>query len=72
MDAANNPITTFGKYGNEDSGGRDAAIKEPAIPLAWTLTVAVGETHACAAYTLSRRVVRVRIGFAAAERCETE
>ena len=35
VDAGNNMIGTFGKYGNQDSGGKDATVKKPAIPMAW-------------------------------------
>ena len=43
IDTNNNPITTFGKYGNEDSGGPDARVKKPDIPLAWPAYVAVSD-----------------------------
>ncbi len=65
VDTGGNPITTFGKYGNQDSGGRGPKAKKPDIPLAWPLTVAVSDTHAYVADTVSRRVVKVRLAFAA-------
>src|SRR5262245_48688638 len=40
VDTNNSPITTFGKYGNEDSGGANAPVKRPDIPLAWPTYVA--------------------------------
>jgi hypothetical protein len=72
LDTNGNPITTFGKYGNQDSGGKDARVKQPDIPLAWPLTVAVSDTHAYVADTLNRRVVKVRLGYAIEAACEVK
>jgi len=69
VDAANNMIGSFGKYGNRDSGGKDALVKKPAIPLAWPLSVVASDTHAYIADTVSRRVVRVKLAHAAEETC---
>jgi DNA-binding beta-propeller fold protein YncE len=65
IDTNNNSITTFGKYGNEDSGGPDAKVKKPDIPLAWPVYVAVSDRYAYVADTVNRRVVRVKLGAAA-------
>src|SRR5207245_4297147 len=58
IDTNNNPITTFGQYGNEDSGnkasedeadGRSAArVKHPEIPLAWPTSMAATDRWAYA------------------------
>jgi hypothetical protein len=69
VDTNNNPITTFGKYGNEDSGGPNARVKKPDIPLAWPVYVAVSDRRAYVADTVNRRVVRVKLGAAAEETC---
>lgn len=69
VDTNNNPITTFGKYGNEDSGGPDARVKKPDIPLAWPAYVAVSDRWAYVADTVNRRVVRVKLNYAAEETC---
>ena len=69
IDTNNNPITTFGKYGNEDSGGPNARVKTPDIPLAWPTYVAVSDRFACVADTVNRRVVRVRLAYAAEASC---
>jgi hypothetical protein len=69
IDTNNNPITTFGKYGNEDSGGPDARVKKPEIPLAWPVYVAVSDTYAYVADTVNRRVVRVKLGAMAEATC---
>lgn len=66
IDTNNNPIATFGKYGNEDSGGR---IKTPGIPLAWPVYVAVSDRWAYVADTVNRRVVRVELAYAAEATC---
>ena len=69
IDTNNNPITTFGKYGNEDSGGPNARVKKPEIPLAWPTYVAVSDQWAYVADTVNRRVVRVKLGYVAEEKC---
>jgi hypothetical protein len=70
VDTNNNPITAFGKYGNEDSGGPNAKVKKPDIPLAWPTYVGVSDQWAYVADTVNRRVVRVRLKYAADETCE--
>ncbi|HOX05273.1 MAG TPA: hypothetical protein PK280_02635 [Planctomycetota bacterium] len=70
LDTAGNPIATFGKYGNQDDGAKGSGAKKPEVPLAWPLTVAVSETHAYVADTVSRRVARVKLAFAAEELAE--
>ena len=67
VDANNNRITHFGKYGNQDSGGR---LKEPDIPLAWPTYVAASDTHAYVNDTIGMRVVRVKLGHAREETTE--
>jgi outer membrane protein assembly factor BamB len=62
IDTNNNAITRFGKYGNEDSSG-------PGIPLAWPTYVAVSDKWAYVADTVNRRVVRVKLGYAAEAEC---
>jgi hypothetical protein len=69
IDTNNNPITTFGKYGNEDSGGKDAKVTRPEIPFAWPVYVVASDTHAYVADTVNRRVVRVKLDCLAEERC---
>lgn len=69
VDTNNNPITTFGQYGNEDSGGPNAQVKKADIPLAWPVYVAASDRFAYVADTVNRRVVRVKLGYAADETC---
>lgn len=67
-DNANNTITTFGKYGNQDSGP-EGRIRTPAIPLAWPTYVATSDDYAYVNDTIGLRVVRVKIGCAREESC---
>lgn len=69
VDTNNNPITTFGRYGNEDSGGPSPRVGRPDIPLAWPTYVAVSDRWAYVADTINRRVVRVQLGYAAEASC---
>jgi outer membrane protein assembly factor BamB len=69
IDTNNNAITMFGKYGNEDSGGPKAAVKKPAIPLAWPVYVTTSERFAYVADTVNRRVVRVKLAYEAEASC---
>lgn len=69
VDTNNNPIVSFGKYGNEDSGGPSARVAKPTIPLAWPVYVAVSDRWAYVADTINRRVVRVRLTYQAEETC---
>jgi hypothetical protein len=69
IDTNNNPIGTFGAYGNQDSGGPDATVKKPAIPFAWPNNVTVSDTHAYVADTLNRRVVKVKLTYSVVELC---
>jgi DNA-binding beta-propeller fold protein YncE len=70
IDTNNNPVTTFGKYGNEDSGGPGARVRKPDVPLAWPVYVAVSDTYAYVADTVNRRLVRVKLGAAAEGICK--
>jgi hypothetical protein len=70
VDTNNNPITTAGEYGNPDSGGPNALVPKPAIPLAWAQYVAVSDTHIYVADRVNSRVVRIKMTRAAEETCE--
>jgi hypothetical protein len=70
VDTNNNLIATFGRYGNQDSGGENGKVKKADIPLAWPSYVAVSDTHAYVADTVNRRVVKVKLGAQAEETCE--
>jgi len=66
VDTNGNPLTMFGRYGNEDASGERGA------PLAWPVAVAVSDTHAYVGDTVSRRVVKVTLTYAAEETCEVK
>jgi hypothetical protein len=72
VDTAGNPITTFGKYGNQDdfrARNKTSGGARSAVPLAWPLTVTVSDTHVYVADTHSRRVARVKLDYAAEGTC---
>ena len=60
IDAAGNDLGSFGSYGNQDSIG-------PEIAFAWPQAVAVDDHAAYVADRLNRRIVRVRLDYAAVE-----
>ena len=68
VDTNNNWIGTFGKYGNEDSGGPNAKVKKPEIPLAWPNTRR-SDNYAYVNDMVSRRVVRVKLNYEAEASC---
>jgi len=70
IDSSNNFITSFGQYGNQDSGGRGAKVQKPQIPLAWPTDVAVSDSHAYVNDTIGMRVVRVKLACRHEETCD--
>jgi hypothetical protein len=70
IDNSNNFIASFGHYGNQDSGGKDAKVRKPKIPLAWPTYVAVSDRHAYVNDTIGMRVVRVRLACQREECCK--
>jgi len=69
VDTSNNWIGSFGHYGNQDSGGPDATVKAPEIPLAWPAYVAVSDKYAHVSDSISLRIVRVKLNYEADETC---
>ncbi len=69
IDTNANPIARFGSYGNMDSAGPKSAIPEPAIPFAWPQYVAVSNEAVYVSDVINRRVVRVKLEYAAEETC---
>jgi hypothetical protein len=84
LDTAGNEIGWIGSYGNQDSGvpreekPRQAAGPEPrtlnpensSIPFAWPQAVAVDDHAVYVGDRLNRRIVRVKLGYAAEQTCE--
>ncbi len=64
LDTGGNKIGTFGEYGNEDSAGPGSAVPRPNIPFAWPMAVGVSDRAAYVSDTLSRRILRVKLGHA--------
>jgi len=70
LDSAGNELARFGAYGNVDSAGPKSLLPEPKIPLASPNAVVAGRDRVCVADRKSRRIVVVRLKFAAEESCE--
>jgi hypothetical protein len=65
LDTNGNFLGWFGEYGNVDSAGEKSSVPAPAIPLFWPYSVAVGDDSVYVGDRLNRRVVRVRLAYAA-------
>ena len=65
LDTNGNFLGWFGDYGNVDSAGKKSSVPAPAIPLFWPYSVAVGDDTVYVGDRLNRRVVRVRLAYAA-------
>lgn len=63
VDTNNNWLGSFGHYGNQDSGGKEARVKVPEIPLAWPAYVAVSDKYAYVSDSINLRIVRVKLGY---------
>ncbi len=69
LDTNGNELCTFGAYGNQDSAGPGSAVPKPEIPLAWPAAVGVSDRAAYVSDVLSRRIVRVRLGYQRTATC---
>ncbi|MCG3178958.1 MAG: hypothetical protein BIFFINMI_01288 [Phycisphaerae bacterium] len=67
VDAGGNRIAWVGQYGNADARGDGAKI-----PLAWPQAVAVDDASAYISDVLNRRLVRVRLDYAASADCRVK
>jgi hypothetical protein len=67
VDTNNNRVESFGHYGNQDSGGPNASVKVPEIPLAWPTCVAVSDKYAYVADSINLRIVKVKLDYEADE-----
>jgi hypothetical protein len=70
LDTAGNEIGWIGSYGNQDSAGPGSAIPTPEIAFAWPQAVAVGDDAVYVGDRVNRRIVRVKLVYAAEESCE--
>ena len=69
LDSCGNEILRFGAYGNVDSAGPESALPERQMPLASPYAVAVWGGSAFIADRKSRRIVVVRLTYAAEATC---
>ncbi len=69
LDTNANEILTFGSYGNQDSAGPRSAIPAPAIAFAWPQMVAASDEAVYVTDAVNRRIVRVKLTYAAEEIC---
>jgi hypothetical protein len=69
LDGEGNEITRFGSFGNMDSRGPDSPVPEPHIAFGWPLSVELAGEQAFVADTVNRRIVSVRMAYAATDKC---
>jgi len=69
LDSAGNEILHFGGYGNADSAGPGSPIPTPAIPMWWPQAVAVDDNTAYVGDRLNRRILVVKLEYAARAEC---
>jgi len=69
LDGNGNVITHFGSYGNQDSAGPGSAVAQPEIAFAWPQVVAADSRAVYVADQLNRRIVRVKLAYAAEAVC---
>ena len=69
LDTNGNLIAWFGSYGNMDSAGPASTVPNPEIAFCWPWLVCVEDGHAYVGDRLNRRVVAVKVDYAAQETC---
>ena len=72
VDNADNPILTFGGYGNWDAQGPKSAEPKPEIPLGWPIFAGASDKHVYVGDGLNHRVVRADKVWAAEAVCEAK
>jgi hypothetical protein len=70
VDNADNPILSFGGYGNYDAQGPQSSEPKPEIPLGWPVLAGASDKYIYVGDALNHRVVRADKKFAAEETCE--
>ena len=70
VDNADNPILSFGGYGNYDAQGPGSKEPKPEIPLGWPVLAGASDKYIYVGDALNHRVVRADKQFAAEETCE--
>jgi hypothetical protein len=69
LDTNGNEICTFGSYGNQDSAGAESLVPTSYIPFAWPNAIGVSDLAVYVGDLLNRRIVRVKLNYAADESC---
>lgn len=72
VDNADNPILSFGGYGNWDAQGPKSAEPKPEIPLGWPVFAGASDKYVYVGDALNHRVVRADKVFAAEETVEAK
>ena len=72
VDNTDNPILTFGGYGNWDAQGPKSSEPKPEIPLGWPVFAGASDKYVYVGDALNHRVVRADKVFAAEETVETK
>lgn len=72
LDTNGNEILAIGAYGNQDSRGPKSPIPEPAIAFAWPSLVGVSDEAIYVGDVVNRRVVRVKLTYAAEATCKVK
>jgi len=72
IDNADNPILSFGGYGNWDTQGPQSKEPKPEIPMGWPIFTGASDKYIYVGDGLNHRVVRADKVFAAAETCEVK
>jgi hypothetical protein len=72
LDNADNPIASFGGYGNWDAQGPKSGEPKPEIPMGWPIFAGASDKYIYVGDALNHRVVRVDKKFAAEEICEVK
>lgn len=70
VDNADNPILSFGGYGNWDAQGPQSSEPKPEIPLGWPIFAGASDKYVYVGDVLNHRVVRADKIFAAEETCD--
>lgn len=73
IDTAGNALVRFGSYGNADSCGpesKDKTLAQPEIAFGWLVGVGVTDKYVYCGDSMNRRLLRVKLDYAAEVTCE--
>jgi DNA-binding beta-propeller fold protein YncE len=69
LDTEGNELCVFGRYGNADNGGKDSPRPVEGVPLDWGFCLAASDRALYVSDLNNRRVVKVRLDYAAEAKC---